>query len=75
MLVVAGGPVGAAAVAEFDLAALEVPEELLPFGFGRRAVFLGRPQVAAAGDEGTVGCDRLVGVDGLWRSQISEPSE
>ncbi len=41
-LVDAAGPVGAAAVTEGDLAAFEVAEELLPFGFGGRAVFLGR---------------------------------
>ena len=42
---------GAAAVAEGELAALEVAEELFPFGVGRGAVLLTGPQGAAAGDE------------------------
>ena len=37
----AGGVVGAAAVADGDLAALEVADELGPFGVGGGAVFLG----------------------------------
>ena len=65
VLVDAGGAVGAAAVAEGDLAALEVAEELVPFGVGRGAVFLAGPQRAAAGDERAVAGDDFLGVDGL----------
>ena len=46
----AGGVVGAAAVADGDLAVFEVADELGPFLVGRGAVFLGRAQCAAAGD-------------------------
>jgi hypothetical protein len=64
VLVDAGGAEGAAAEAGGELAALEVAEEFGPFGVGGGAVFLGRPQRAAAGEEGQVGLDRLVGVGG-----------
>jgi hypothetical protein len=47
------------------LRSFEVAEELFPFGVGGGAVFLGGPQCPAAGEEGQVGLDRLVGVDGL----------
>src|SRR6266480_2220468 len=65
VLVDAGGADGAAAEAGGDLAAFEVAEEFGPFGVGGGAVFLGGPQRPAAGEEGQVGLDRLVGVDGL----------
>ena len=65
VLVDAAGPVGAAAVAERDLAALEVAEELLPFGVGGGAVFLAGAQGTAAGDEGPVAVDDFLGIDGL----------
>src|SRR6188508_1562461 len=61
----AGGVIGAAAVADGDLAALEVADELGPFGVGGGAVFLGGAQRAAAGDEGAVAVDHFLGVDGL----------
>ena len=65
MFVDAGGVVGAAAVAEGDLAAFEVADEFGPFLVGRGAVFLAGAQRAAAGDECAVAVDHLVGVDGL----------
>ena len=65
MLVDAAGSVGPAAVAEGELAALEVAEELFPFGVGRGAVFGAGPQGAAAGDERAVSADDFLGVDGL----------
>jgi len=39
--------------------------EFGPFGVGGGAVFLGGPQGPAAGEEGQVGLDGLVGVDGF----------
>ena len=48
MLVDARGVVGAAAVAEGDLAAFEVAEELGPFGVRGFTVFFARPVNAAA---------------------------
>ena len=68
VLVDAGGGVGAAAEAGGDLATLEAPEELLPFLVGGCAVFLTGPQASAAGQEGQVSLDGLLGVDGLWPS-------
>src|SRR5215471_9243030 len=65
VLVDAAGSVGPAAVAEGELAALEVAEELLPFGVGRGAVFGAGPQCPAAGDEPPVPADDFLGVDGL----------
>jgi len=50
----AGGVVGAAAVADGDLAALEVADEFGPFGVGGGAVFLAGAQCAAAGDKGAM---------------------
>ena len=70
-----GVSIGAAAVADGDLAAFEVADELGPFGVGGGAVFLGGAQRAPAGDEGAVAVDHLVGVDGLWRRQILQLSE
>ena len=61
----AAGSVGPAAVAEGELAALEVAEELVPFLVGWGAVFLAGAQLAAAGDECPVAVDRFFGVDGL----------
>jgi hypothetical protein len=75
VLVDAAGVVGAPAVAEGDAAALEVAEELVPFGVGRGAVFFAGAGGPAAGDEGPVAADGFLGVDGLWRSQILELSE
>ena len=49
MLVDAAGPVGAAAVAERDPAALEMAEELFPFGVGGGAVFLAGGEVPGGG--------------------------
>src|SRR5213078_2020746 len=65
VLVDAASPVGAAAVAERDAPALEMAEELLPFGVGGRAVFLAGAQGAAAGDECPVSVDDFLGVDGF----------
>ena len=65
MFVDACGFVGAAAVADGDLAALEVADELGPFGVGGGAVFRGGAQRAAACDEGAVAVDHFLGVDGL----------
>ena len=44
---------------------LEVAEEFLPFLVGGDAVFFARAQGPAAGEEGQVGLDGLVGVDRL----------
>jgi hypothetical protein len=61
----AAGPVGAAAVAERDPAALEMAEELLPPGVrGVRYSWLGA-KGPAAGDECPVAVDDFLGVDGL----------
>ena len=65
MFMDAGRSERAPAGADGDLAALEVAEEFLPFGVGGGPVFVGGPQGAAAGEEGQMGLDRLVGVDGL----------
>src|SRR6266516_6397346 len=65
VLVDARGVVGAAAVAEGDLAAFEVAEELGPFGVGGGPVLRGRAQRPAAGDECPVAVDHLFGVDRL----------
>ena len=65
MLAGAAGAVGAAAVAQSDAAALEVAEELVPFGVGGGAIFLAGTGGAAAGDEGAVAVDHFLGVDGL----------
>jgi hypothetical protein len=61
----AGGADGAAAEAGGELAALEVAEELFPFGVGGGAVFLCGPQCPPSGEEGQVGLDGFVGVGGL----------
>ena len=61
VLVDAGGADGAAAGAGGDFAAFEVAEQFGPFGVGGGAVFLGGPQCPAAGEEGQVGLDGLVG--------------
>ena len=61
----ARGVVGAAAVAEGDLAALEMAEEIGPFLICRGPVFPGGAQCPAAGDEGPVAVDDLLGVDRL----------
>ena len=60
----AAGGVGAPAVAEGDAAALEVAEELVPLGVGRRPVLLTGAELPAAGDVGAVAVDRFLGVDG-----------
>ena len=62
-LVDAACPVGAAAVAEGDLASFEVAEELLPLSLGGRAVFLSRAELAAARQERPVSGDDLLGID------------
>ena len=56
---------GPAAVAECDLAALEVAGEPGPFLIGRGAVLLGRPHRPPPRDERPVAGDGLLGVDGL----------
>jgi hypothetical protein len=43
-----------------------VAEEFLPLGVGGDAVFLAWAQGPAAGEEGQVGLDGLLGVDGKW---------
>ena len=65
MLVDAAGGVGASAVAKGELSVLEVAEELLPLGAGRGAVFLAGAGGAAAGHEGAMAVDGLLGVDRL----------
>jgi hypothetical protein len=64
VLVDATASPGAAAVAEGELAALEVAEELVPFLAGGGAVFLAGAELAAAGDECPVAGDGFLGVDG-----------
>jgi hypothetical protein len=54
VFVLAGGSVGAAADAKFDLAFFEMGEELGPLLVGGLAVFSRGPQGASAGDEGPV---------------------
>jgi hypothetical protein len=49
MFVLAGGGVGAPAVAEFDFAFIEVFLEFFPFRAGRRTVFPARPGPPACG--------------------------
>jgi len=61
VLVDAGGGEGPAAEAGGEFAALEVAEELLPFGVGGGAVFLGGPQCPPPGEEGQVGLDCFLG--------------
>src|SRR6266516_6023518 len=75
VLVDARGVVGAAAVAEGDLAAFEMAKELVPFLIGGGPVFLSRAQGATAGDERPVAIDDLFGVDRPWRRRILELSE
>jgi len=76
VLVDAGGRVRPPAFAERDVPSLEVAEELLPLLVGGSTVFrAGAEATAGAGDEGPVAVDHFLGVDGLWRSQISELSE
>jgi hypothetical protein len=65
VLVDAGGGERPAAETGGYLAALEVAEELFPFGVGGGAVFLGGAQGTAAGQERQEVLDYLVGVDGL----------
>ena len=65
MFVNATGPVCSAAVAEGEPAALEVPEEFVPFRVGGAPVFLAGAQGAAAGDEGAVPVDGFLGIDGF----------
>jgi hypothetical protein len=66
VLVHASGSIGPAAVAHGDPAALEVPEELLPFLVGGGPVFLAGAGRPSAGDEGAVAVDDLLGIDRLW---------
>src|SRR5262249_9312669 len=65
VLVDAGRVVGASAVADGDLAAFEVADELVPFLVGGSAVFLAGPQCPATGDGRAMPVDHCVGVDGL----------
>jgi hypothetical protein len=65
VLVSAGGSKGAAAGAGGDLSQLEVAEEFFPFLIRGDPVFFARAQGPAAGEEGQVGLDGLVGVDRL----------
>src|SRR5580692_7751309 len=65
VLVDAAGGVGATAVAEGDAAALEVAEELVPFGVGRGAVLFAGPELPPAGDERLVAADGFFWVDGF----------
>lgn len=61
----AGGAESAAACTDGDFAALEVAEEFLPFIVGGDAVSLAWAKGPAAGQEGHVRLDRLLGVGGL----------
>src|SRR5262245_19099998 len=75
MFMDARGAVVAGADAEGDLAQFEVAEELVPFFRGEVAVLLAGALRAAAGDEGSVVGDDVLGVDRLWRRRISQLSE
>jgi hypothetical protein len=50
-------------------------QEFFPFGGGEFTVFFAGPGRAAAGDERPVVGDDVLGVDRLWRNQISQLSE
>ena len=63
MLVDARGSEGASTCSCGNFSQLEVSEEFLPFGVGGDAVFLAWAQGPAAGEEGQVGLDGLVGVE------------
>ncbi|MET8021390.1 hypothetical protein [Streptomyces decoyicus] len=65
MFVDAGSAECAAACADGDFAPLEVAEKFLPFIIGGNSVFLARAEGSAAGEEGHVRLDRLLGIDGL----------
>jgi hypothetical protein len=52
-----------------------VAEEFLPLPFGGHAVFGAGAQISPAGDERPVPVNHFFGIDGLWRSQIFQPSE
>jgi len=56
---------GAPAYSGSDLPPFEMAEEFLPFLIGGDAVFLGRAQRAAAGQERQVVVDDFLGVGGL----------
>ena len=65
MFVDAGAAEARADVPIETFLSLEMAEELLPLVVGGNAVFLGRPQRAAAGEEREVRLDGLFRVDGL----------
>jgi hypothetical protein len=65
----------ASADPEGDLPQLEVGEEFIPFGGAELAVFFAGPFGSAAGDESPMVGDHVLGVDRLWRTQISQLSE
>src|SRR6266536_3075370 len=65
MLMDAARAVCPAAVPERDPPALEVAEELVPLGVGRRPVLFAGPELAAAGDERPVAGDGFLGIDGF----------
>src|SRR5665811_1589348 len=48
-----------------DFASFEVAEEVLPFVVGGYSVFVGGPQGSSTGEEGEMGGDGLLGIDGL----------
>jgi hypothetical protein len=64
VLMLAACSPGTPAVAQGNPAALEVAEELVPFGVGGGAVFFGGAELSAAVDEGAVAVDGFFGVDG-----------
>jgi hypothetical protein len=67
--------VGPAAVAEFELAEMEMLLELRPFGVGRFAILLAGAHRSAPVDEGAVVADEVILEDRKWRNQILEVSE
>jgi hypothetical protein len=75
MLMNAGRAERAPAYSGSDFPALEMPEEFLPFLVAGDAVFVGGPLCPPPGKERQVRLDGLFRINGLWRSQISEPSE
>jgi hypothetical protein len=72
VFVLAGGAVGAAAGAQFDLALVEVLLELVPLPAGGLAVLLGGAELSTLGEEGHVVADDVLVEDSLWLMVTSD---
>ncbi|MFE9804807.1 hypothetical protein ACWC98_35620 [Streptomyces goshikiensis] len=64
MFVLAGGAIGTSACAEFDLALVEVPFELVPLVAGDVAVFVVGAELASCVEAGEVVADEVFIEDG-----------